>query len=155
MGVRERTGMRAAGHEAGEVRHIDQELGAGFVGDLAKRRKSNTRISRAAGDDDLRPVLCASFWTSSISMRWSSRRTLYGTGLNQRPDMFTGDPWVRCPPAARLRPMKVSPGAISAMNAAMLAEAPGVRLRLRTYIEKLCNPFNCQIFRHIDVLAPP
>ena len=38
--------------------------------------------------------------------------------------MLTGEPWVRWPPAARLSPMKVSPGCISAMNAAALAEAP-------------------------------
>ena len=51
-----------------------------------------------------------------MSMRWSSRRTPYGTGLNHLPDMLTGEPWVRWPPAARLSPMKVSPGCISAKN---------------------------------------
>src|SRR6202034_1438632 len=46
------------------------------------------------------------------------------TTLNQRPDRLTGEPWVRCPPAARLSPMNVSPGCISAMNTSALADAP-------------------------------
>ena len=33
-------------------------------------------------------------------------------------------PWVRCPPAARFNPRKVSPGFISAKNTAALADAP-------------------------------
>ena len=58
MGVRERAGMRAAGHEAGEVRHVDHQLGADLVGDLAEAAEvDDARIGRAAGDDDLRPVL--------------------------------------------------------------------------------------------------
>ena len=35
-----------------------------------------------------------------------------------------GEPWVRCPPCARSRPMKVSPGLRHAMNTAILACAP-------------------------------
>ena len=58
MGVRERTGMRAAGDEAGEVRHVDHELGADFVGDLAEAAEvDNARIGRTAGDDHLGLVL--------------------------------------------------------------------------------------------------
>ena len=50
--------------------------------------------------------------------------------------------------------MKVSPGAISAMKAATLAEAPGMRLDVCEFTsEKLGNPFNRQVFRDIDVLA--
>ena len=37
MGVRERARMHAARHEAREVRHVDHQLGADAVGDLAER----------------------------------------------------------------------------------------------------------------------
>jgi hypothetical protein len=58
-----------------------------------------------------------------MSMRWSSRRTLYGTGGTSGPTCSRA---IRGSGAAGggLRPMKVSPGAISALNAAMLADAP-------------------------------
>ena len=59
-----------------------------------------------------------------MSMRWSSSRTCSCTTLNHLPDMLTGEPWVRWPPQARSRPMKVSPGFISAMNTAWLAWLP-------------------------------
>ncbi len=36
MGVREGRGMHAAGDEAGEMRHIDEEIGADRIGDLAE-----------------------------------------------------------------------------------------------------------------------
>ena len=76
MGVRERAGMHAAGHQAGEMRHVDHEEGADLVGDLAEAAEiDDARIGRAAGDDQLRLARCASFATSSMSMRWSSRRT--------------------------------------------------------------------------------
>ena len=38
--------------------------------------------------------------------------------------MLTGEPWVRCPPAARSRPMKVSPGCSSARNTAWFIWLP-------------------------------
>ena len=50
--------MDAACNEAGKVRHVDHELGADAVGDLAKGAEvDDTRIGRAAGNDHLRLVL--------------------------------------------------------------------------------------------------
>ena len=50
--------MRAAGDEAGEMRHVDHQVGADLVGDLAEAAEvDDARIGRAAGDDHLRPVL--------------------------------------------------------------------------------------------------
>ena len=58
MRVRERARMRAARDEPGEMRHVDHEIGADRVGDLAEAREiQDARIGRAAGDDELRPVL--------------------------------------------------------------------------------------------------
>ena len=78
MGMRHRRGMHAAGDEAGEMRHVDHEIGADAVGDLAEALEvPGARIGRAAGDDQLRlapPRRCLA--TSSMSMIWSSRRTV-------------------------------------------------------------------------------
>ena len=50
--------MDAAGDEAGKVRHVDHQLGADAVGDLAEGAEvDDARIGRAAGDDHLRLVL--------------------------------------------------------------------------------------------------
>ena len=54
MGVRQRARMRAAGDQPGEMRHVDHEIGADLVGDLAEARKINdARIGRPTGDDEL------------------------------------------------------------------------------------------------------
>ena len=58
MGMRERAWMRAAGHQAGEMRHVHHQLGADAVGDLAEAAEiDDARIGRAAGDDHLRAML--------------------------------------------------------------------------------------------------
>jgi hypothetical protein len=50
--------MDAAGDEAGEMRHVDHEIGADRVGDLAESAEVNdARIGRAAGDDHFGPML--------------------------------------------------------------------------------------------------
>ena len=58
MRVRERRRMHAARHETGEMRHIDEEIGADGIGDLAELLEiPEARIARAAGDDELRLML--------------------------------------------------------------------------------------------------
>src|SRR3546814_9332553 len=58
MGVRQRARVHTGGHQAGEVRPVDHEVGADLVGDLAEAREvDEERIGRAAGDDELRLVL--------------------------------------------------------------------------------------------------
>jgi hypothetical protein len=55
MRMRHRRSMNAAGHEAREMRHVDQEIGADAVGDFAKALEiPGARIGGAAGDDQLR-----------------------------------------------------------------------------------------------------
>ena len=69
-------GCTPAGDEPREVRHVDHQQRADLVGDLAEGRAVDlARVGRAAGDDQLRPVLVAARRTSSMSMRSSSRRT--------------------------------------------------------------------------------
>ena len=55
MRVRNWRGMHSGGNQAGEVRHVDDEEGADFVGDLAHARKvEGAGIGAAAADDHLR-----------------------------------------------------------------------------------------------------
>ena len=55
MRMRQRRRMRAAGDEAGNVRHVDHQIGADRVGDLAEALPvPDARIGGAAGKDQLR-----------------------------------------------------------------------------------------------------
>ena len=58
VGVLDRVGVLAGGDEAGEVGHVDHQLGADRVGDLAEGGEVElARVGRPAGDDQRRPVL--------------------------------------------------------------------------------------------------
>ena len=53
--VRHGRRMHASGDQAGEVGHVDHEVGADFVGDGAHAGEvEDARIGAAAADDDLR-----------------------------------------------------------------------------------------------------
>ena len=57
MGVRERARIDAAGDEAGDMRHVDHQERADFVGDGAEGGPvHDARIGREAGDDQLGAV---------------------------------------------------------------------------------------------------
>ena len=76
MRMRHRRGMHAAGDQAGEMRHVDHEIGADLVGDLAETREiPEARIGRAAGDDQLRAVLARPRRHRVHVESWSSLRT--------------------------------------------------------------------------------
>jgi hypothetical protein len=58
MGMREGAGVKARGHQTGEVRHVDQKVSPHGIGDFPHLRKvDDARDGRAAGDDHLRLVL--------------------------------------------------------------------------------------------------
>ena len=58
MRMRQRARMRAAGNEAGEMRHIDHQIGADAVGNAAEPGEiDDARIGAAAGNDQPRLVL--------------------------------------------------------------------------------------------------
>ncbi len=49
--------MRPAGHQPGEMRHVDHQIGADTVGNGAEAGEiDDPRIGAAAGDDEFRPV---------------------------------------------------------------------------------------------------
>ncbi len=55
VGVRHRVGVQARGDEACEVGHVDHEVGADLVGDLAETCEVElARVGRPASDDELR-----------------------------------------------------------------------------------------------------
>ena len=58
VGVLDRVGVLPGGDQAGEVGHVDHQLGADRVGDLPEGGEVElARVGRPAGDDQLRPVL--------------------------------------------------------------------------------------------------
>ena len=62
MGVRQRARMQPGGHQSRKMRHVDHEIGADGVGDLAEAREvDDARIGRAAGDDHRGLVLLRKF----------------------------------------------------------------------------------------------
>ena len=57
MRVRHGGGVQAGGDQAGEVRHVDHQVGADLVGDAPERREVElTRVGRPAGQNGLRAV---------------------------------------------------------------------------------------------------
>jgi hypothetical protein len=69
--------MRAAGDEAGKVGHVDYEDRADLVGDLAETLEiDDARIGKPPAMMTLGRLSRASRASSSMSIRWSSRRTL-------------------------------------------------------------------------------
>ncbi len=139
------------------MRHVDHEIGADLVRDLAealevpdrasrpsRRRRSASACARAARLRAPRPCRCAG--------RRAARRR--APTLNHLPDMLTGEPWVRWPPAARSRPMNVSPGCISARNTAWLAWRAGVRLHVgEAAAEQLLRALDGEVLGDVDELA--
>ena len=72
MGVRDGVGVQPRGNQPGEVRHVDHEVGADLVGDLAEGREVElTRVGGPAGDDELGAVLVGEPADRSMSTRWS------------------------------------------------------------------------------------
>ena len=58
VGVGHRAGMFTGGDQAGEVRHVDEQVGAHLVGDLPEAGEVELAgVGRPAGEDHLRPVL--------------------------------------------------------------------------------------------------
>ena len=68
--VRHRGGVQPGGDQAGEVRHVDHQVGVDLVGDLPEPFEVQLpRVGRPAGDDQLRRVLAGQPATSSMSIR--------------------------------------------------------------------------------------
>jgi hypothetical protein len=66
VGVRDRAGEHAAGHQAREVGHVDHQIGADRVGDLAEAGEVDlAAVGAAAGDDQLGLVALATSSTAS------------------------------------------------------------------------------------------
>ena len=62
MRMRQRARMHAAGDQAREVRHVDEEIGADRIRDLAEALEvPEARIGGTAGEDQLRLVLLGQF----------------------------------------------------------------------------------------------
>src|SRR5487761_1164564 len=77
--------MRAAGDQAGEMRYVDHEIRADAVGNLAETREiDEARISRAAGDDQLRLLLPR----QALDLVHVDMRVLAPDSVMDRPEPF-------------------------------------------------------------------
>jgi hypothetical protein len=58
VGVGDRRGVHAAGHQTGDVGHVDHEDGPDFAGDFSEAGEiDQARVGGVTGHDDLRPML--------------------------------------------------------------------------------------------------
>ncbi|MNI75416.1 hypothetical protein D3C73_1315650 [compost metagenome] len=58
VGVGQRIRVQTGGHQPGDVGHVDEQIGANFVGDLAKAREvEGLGVSGEPGDDHFRLML--------------------------------------------------------------------------------------------------
>ena len=68
--MRYRPGMQPGGDQTGEVGHVDHQVGAHLVGDLAETGEVQmARIGRPTRNDHLGPMLAGASATSSMSIR--------------------------------------------------------------------------------------
>ena len=108
--------MLVRGDEAGEVRHVDHQLRADRVGDLAEGGEVEVaRVGRAAGDDHLRPVLVGEPRDLVHVDEVVLAAHVVGDDLVELPETFSFIPWLRCPPWSSAIPRIVSPGSSIAM----------------------------------------
>src|SRR6185369_14926234 len=125
MRMRERRRMNAGCNETGKMRHVHHQHRADTVADFAEGAEiDDARIGRAAGDDQFRLVLIGELCHFVHVDAMIVAADAVGYGLEPFADILTGEPCVRWPPAARLSPMKVSPGCSRAKNTSAFAEAP-------------------------------
>ena len=155
MRVRERTRMGAAGDEAGEVRHVDHEVGTDLVGDLAEDAEvDDAGIGGAAGDDELRAMLLGELahlvdvdpmvvaahavghWLEPFA-RHVHRRAMR--------EMAAG---------GEVEPKEGVAGLQQGHEGCRIGGGAGVRLDVGEFTsEKLGNAFNSKAFGNIDILA--
>ena len=131
VGVRHRVRVHAGGDQAGVVRHVDHEVGADRLGHLGEALEVDAqRVGRGAGDDQLGLVLVRQALHRVVVDLFLGVQAVADTTLNHLPLMFSGMPWVRWPPSARLMPMIVSPGCSRPKNTRLVGLRAGVRLHV-------------------------
>ena len=139
------------------MRHVDQELGADFVGDLAEAAEvEHARIGRAARDDDLRPVLLREpldlvHVDAVVVAAHAVRHRLEPAPRHVR---RTGDPVGQAPAGGEVETHEGVARRHQRHERRDVGRGARVRLNVCEFTsEKLRKPFNCQIFSDVDVLA--
>ena len=155
MGVRERARVGAAGNEAGKVRHVDHELGADLVGDLAEAAEvDDARIGRAAGDDDFRPVLAREPGHLVHIDPLVFAAHAVGHRLEPAPGHVDRRAMGQVPAGREIEPHEGVAGRHQGHERGDVGGGAGMRLHVCKFTsEKLGNTFNRKVFCHIDILA--
>ena len=155
MGVRQRARMKPRGDQAGEMRHVDHEIGADAVGDLAEAREvDDARIGRAAGDDHRRLVLLGEPLDLVIvdAVVVGAHAILHGV------EPFAGEVGRRAvgemAAGGEAMPMMVSPGLQQRQHDGLVGLAARMRLHIgEGAVEQALGAVDGQLLDHVDILA--
>ena len=162
VGVRKRTGMRSAGDEAGEMRHVDEEFSANLVGNFAEAAEiDEPGIGRSAGDDDFWPVLarelCHLVEVDTVVV--APHAVSYG--LEPAPRHVHGRAMRQVAAGGKVEPHERVARRHQRHEGGGIGRSARVRLNVCEFTsEKPRNPFNGQVFSVVDILtaaviAPP
>ena len=147
--------MRAAGNQAGEMRHVDQQERADLVGDLAETPEvDDARIGRAAGDDHLGAVLAGELrhllHVDPVVVAAHAIRH----HLEPLAGHVDGRAVGQVPAGGEVEPHEGVAGRHQRHEGGGVGGGAGVRLHIcETTSEKPGNPFDRQIFCDVDELA--
>ena len=155
MRVRDRRRMHAAGDEASEMRHVDEEICADFIGDFAERLEvDNARIGRTTRDDD--------FWLMSVRKRAHfvhiDAHVVLAHAVRHRLEPLAGHielhAVAQMAAGCEIEAQKRVAGLHQRHEHGRIGRSAGVWLHVcELTSEKPRNPFNRKAFDNIDVLA--
>ena len=155
MGVRERRGMRAARHQPGEMRDIDDEISADRVADRPEPRKIPiARIGRAAGDDHLGPVLAGEFFDLVHVDAMGVAVDAVGDRLEPAPGHIDRRAVGEMAPRRQIEPHECFARLHQREKHALIGLAAGIRLHIgEPAREQPAGALDRQSLRDIDILA--
>src|SRR5262249_60636976 len=147
--------MCPAGDEPGEMRHVDEEVGADLIGNFAEAAEiDETGIGRSAGDDDLWAVLpgelCHLLDVDTVVIAPYAVRH----GLEPAPRHVHGRAVGQVAAGGKVEPHE----GVARRHQRHEGGGIGRGARVRLYVceftsEKPRNPFNGQVFNDVDILA--
>ena len=155
MGMGKRARMRAAGNQAGKMRHVDHEIGADLVGNLAEAAEvDDARIGRAAGNNHLRPVL----FGQPFDLRHIDKMVVAAHPVGHHLEPFARHIDRRAvgqmPACGEIEPHERVAGLHQCHEHFGIGGRTGMRLHIgETAAEQLCHPIDRHTLGDIDELA--
>ncbi len=157
MGVRKRAWVHAARHQAGEMRHVDHQIGADLVGNLPEPLEiDEPRIGRAARDDHLGPLLAGELADFVYIDPVVVAAHIVGHHLEPFSRHVDRRAVGKMPAGRQVQPHEGVARLHQGHEDGRVRRCPGVRLDIREAASKqLGDALNRQILRDIHELAAP